>query len=167
MKSTKMVHPPKVIGVWEIIPKAILVLLSNSSNRLVVDTRLGDPMPFQARAAKILTEAPSSTIQRAIVYGSTLTFIWKGALEGRRGSTRLSQSKEAIWELGGGWSGMSSVPPCSVSYELVVKKMWQEDTSLSKGRLGLIDNGIDSTALWKSLSKGTMGLTKYDIGSIT
>ena len=53
-------------------------------------------MPRQEQDEKILTEAPSSTIQSAIVYDSTLTFIWKGASEGRRGSTRLSQSKEAI-----------------------------------------------------------------------
>ena len=80
-------------------------------------------MPCQARVDKILTKAPSSTIQQAIVQGSTLTFIWKGAAEGRRGSTRLSQSKEAIRELGGGSSEASSIPPCSVSYELEVHKM--------------------------------------------
>ena len=45
--------------------------------------------------------------------------------------------------------------------------MWLEDTSLSKGRVGLIDNEIDSTPLWKSLSEGRVGLTKDDIGSIT
>ena len=80
-------------------------------------------MPHQAQADKILTEAPSSTIQRAIVYCSNLTFIWKGASEGRRGSTRLSQSKETIRELGGGLSKVSLVPPCSLSSELEVKKM--------------------------------------------
>ena len=40
-------------------------------------------MPCQAQADKILTEAPSSTIQQAIMYGSTLTFIRKGVSEGR------------------------------------------------------------------------------------
>ena len=105
-------------------------------------------MPRQAWAYKILNEAPSSTIQRAILYCLTLTVIWKASSEGRHSSTMLSQSKEAIQELGGGWFEASSVPPCFVSSELVVKKMWLADTSLSKGRVGLIDNGIDSTALW-------------------
>ena len=45
--------------------------------------------------------------------------------------------------------------------------MWLVDTSLSKGRVGLIDTETDSTASRKSLSKGRVGLTKDDIGLIT
>ena len=40
-------------------------------------------MPHQERADKILTEAPSSTIQREIMYCPILIIICKGASEGR------------------------------------------------------------------------------------
>ena len=56
-----------------------------------------------------------------------------------------------------------------ILYQLLVtsKHFTLANTSLYKGRVGLIDNGIDSTASWKSLSEGKVGLTKDEIGSIT
>jgi hypothetical protein len=53
---------------------------------------------------------------------STRTIIWKGAEEGRRGSTRLFQSKETIIGLGGSILKESGMPPCSEGIELEMIK---------------------------------------------
>jgi hypothetical protein len=60
-----------------------------ADNSLVVDTGLGEPKAFQVKDDKILVEDPSSTIVRKMTNLLTPTIIWKGAKEGRRGSTRL------------------------------------------------------------------------------
>jgi len=51
----------------------------------------------------------------------TLTFIWKGAAEGRQGSTRVSQSKETLLELGGGAFEERRIPPIPEDSVLEIK----------------------------------------------
>lgn len=64
----------------------------------------------------------------------TLTFIWKGAVEGRRGSTRLSQSKETLLELGGGTFEVVGMPAISEDSALEIKQTLLLGTSpLKKG----------------------------------
>ena len=62
----------------------------------------------------------------------TLTFIWKGAAEGRRGSTRLSQLKETLLELGGGTFEEIGMPPILEDYVLEIKQTLLLGTSPPK-----------------------------------
>ena len=63
---------------------------------------------------------------------SNLTLIWKGAAEGRRGSTRLSQSKETLLELGGATFKETGMPPRLEEHVLEIKKTLLLGTSSPK-----------------------------------
>jgi hypothetical protein len=86
---------------------------------------LGEPKSFQVEEDTIIVEDPSYTIHRRIPFkiGSTRTVISKGVEEGRRGTTRLVQSKETILGLGGSVLEESGMPPYFEVTELETLKM--------------------------------------------
>ena len=77
----------------------------------LIGTSLGGAKAFQEVEDKILTEAPSSTCVWCMSLPPSLTMIWKGMEEGRRGSGSLFQSKEKTSTLGGDSVETGEMPP--------------------------------------------------------
>jgi hypothetical protein len=112
--------------------------LSKSSNSPIADTSLGEPKPFQDEEEKIIAEDHSSTVHRKIPFkiDSSMTIIWKGVEEGRRGSIISFQSKETILGVGGSVFEEIGMPPCSEGTELKMKKTYLKNVSLLERRVG-------------------------------
>jgi hypothetical protein len=66
--------------------------------------------------------------------------------------------------LGGGFAVERGMPPSTVDY-VSMRKMWAASGLLSRGRVGLTNDGIRSTML--TLFRGRVVLTNDGIGSTT
>lgn len=115
------------------------------SKRLcVTGTSLGEPKASQVDEDKIVTEAPSSTFVRHTFLPYAFTMICKRVEEGRWSSLSLIHSKKISSLLGGGSMETNEMSPCVEESE-VTRRTYAVLSSLSKGRVGSIEDRIEST----------------------
>lgn len=107
----------------------------------MVSTTSGEPKAFQEVEDKMLTEAPSYRMVWYMYLLVVSTIIWKGILEGRCGSTKLSQSKGVTSVLGGDAFEMDRMSPYQGLYELT-RKTWVVSNAPFEGVVGLTKYGI-------------------------